>query len=366
MSGCSTACKRSSRRKLESMLLLPVHCYAHTLNLVLSDSASVDVQVISLFNDLEALYVLFSKTQRIHDLFEAVQLEENLKVLSLKRLNTVLWHSRELCLKVLLSRYDCILSVLETVALDSLIDGNPRKTSIGLLKQIQTKQFLATAYLFREIFASTGPLSRYLQRVDVDFGKALGMVESAIDELNELRKQPELIIRYVEQKHDSPSIKTMLGGFIIHGYFGLWTLIVKSLGMMLAVAAGLSLGKEGPLVHVACCCGNVFAKLFPKYRKNEAKKREVLSAASAAGVSVAFGAPIGGVLFSLEEVSYYFPMKTLWRSFFCAMVAAVTLKYMNPYGTGKLVLFYVKYTTPWKVFELVPFTLLGVFGVSFF
>lgn len=50
-----------------------------------------------------------------------------------------------------------------------------------------------------------------------------------------------------------------------------------------------------------------------------AKKREILSAASAAGVSVAFGAPIGGVLFSLEEVSYYFPYKTLWRSFFCAM-----------------------------------------------
>ena len=67
------------------------------------------------------------------------------------------------------------------------------------MTQLQTKQFLATAYLFREIFASTGPLSRYLQRVDVDFGKALGMVESAIDELNDLRKKPERIIKYVEQ-----------------------------------------------------------------------------------------------------------------------------------------------------------------------
>ena len=56
-------------------------------------------------------------------------------------------------------------------------------------------------------------------------------------------------------------------------------------------------------------------------------------------------------------------MKTLWRSFFCAGVAAVTLRYMNPYGTGKLVLFYVEHNTPWKLFELLPFALLGVFGV---
>lgn len=48
--------------------------------------------------------------------------------------------------------------------------------------------------------------------------------------------------------------------------------------------------------------GNILSYLFPKYGRNEAKKREILSAAAAAGVSVAFGAPIGGVLFSLEEV----------------------------------------------------------------
>lgn len=72
-----------------------------------------------------------------------------------------------------------------------------------------------------------------------------------------------------------PQIKTILSGFIIRGYLGKWTLMIKTITLVLAVASGLSLGKEGPLVHVACCCGNIFSYLFPKYSKNEAKKREV-------------------------------------------------------------------------------------------
>lgn len=38
------------------------------------------------------------------------------------------------------------------------------------------------------------------------------------------------------------------------------------------------------------------------------------------------GRRVGGVLFSLEEMSYYFPYKTLWRSFFCALVATVSFR----------------------------------------
>ena len=145
MSGCYNGLQAIIKEKVGDHVAF-VHCYAHTLNLVLSDSASVAVPVISLFNDLEALYVLFSKTQRIHDLFEATQRERNLKVLSLKRLNTVRSHSRELCLKVLLSRCDCILSVLDTVALHFSNDGNQRKTSTGLLTQLQTKHFPHTFF----------------------------------------------------------------------------------------------------------------------------------------------------------------------------------------------------------------------------
>ena len=159
-----------------------------------------------------------------------------------------------------------------------------------------------------------------------------------------------------------PEIKTILSGFIIRGYLGKWTFLIKSVSIMLAVAAGLSLGKEGPMIHMACCTGNILAYFFPKYGRNEAKKREIISAASAAGVSVAFGAPIGGVLFSLEEVSYYFPLKTLWRSFFCALVAAFVLQTINPFGNSHSVLFYVEYNNPWLFIELVPFLLLGIVG----
>ncbi|KAG4306003.1 hypothetical protein PORY_000913 [Pneumocystis oryctolagi] len=167
---------------------------------------------------------------------------------------------------------------------------------------------------------------------------------------------------YMASGSGIPEVKTILSGFTIHKFLGFRTLVVKVIGLTLSVASGLNLGKEGPFVHIACCIGNITCRLFNKYNFNDGKRRELLSAASAAGVAVAFGAPIGGVLFSLEEVSYFFPSKTMWRSFFCAMVAAIILKILNPYGTGKVVLLETHYSHDWHSLELLIFLFLGVFG----
>lgn len=157
-------------------------------------------------------------------------------------------------------------------------------------------------------------------------------------------------------------VKVILSGFVLHGFLGFKTLLVKASALILSVASGLSVGKEGPFVHIAACIGNISCRIFSKYDHNDGKRREVLSAAAASGVAVAFGAPIGGVLFSLEEASYYFPAKTLFRTFFCCITAALTLKFLNPYGTKKIVLFEVRYITDWELFEMVPFILLGILG----
>ncbi|KAJ2845378.1 hypothetical protein IWW36_004803, partial [Coemansia brasiliensis] len=155
-------------------------------------------------------------------------------------------------------------------------------------------------------------------------------------------------------------IKTIMSGYMMRRFLGLRTLCIKCVGVVLSVASGLSLGKEGTMVHIACCCGNIYSRIFRKIKRNEVKRRELLSAASAAGISVALGAPIAGVLFSLEQVSYYFPAKTMWRSLFCATVAAVTLKLLNPFRNGKLVSFQVTYDRTWDLFELWFFVIIGV------
>ncbi|CAK9071979.1 unnamed protein product [Durusdinium trenchii] len=158
-----------------------------------------------------------------------------------------------------------------------------------------------------------------------------------------------------------PEVKTILNGFVMADVVSWRTLLIKVPGLMLSVAAGMSLGKEGPLVHVAVCWAQLLSRAFPQFA-NEAKRRELFSAAAAAGVSTAFGAPLGGVLFSLEEVSSFFPSRTLIKSFTAAMAAAIVLSVLNTTNTKGLTLFSVEYSTACHPIEYFIFAVLGVVG----
>lgn len=162
-----------------------------------------------------------------------------------------------------------------------------------------------------------------------------------------------------------PEIKTILSGFVIPHFLDLKVLVVKAVGSIFAVSTGMCLGKEGPFVHISTCVAYLVGMRFSKYRENGRKMRELLAAGCASGLSVAFGAPIGGVLFSYEEIATYFPRKVLWRAFLCSLTAAIVLKALNPTGTGKLVLFETNYGTSYKASHYLIFVLLGVAGGLF-
>lgn len=114
---------------------------------------------------------MFSKSPAVHAAFEDTQNHKDWQFV-LKRLNTTRRSSSELCLDVFLDRYSSILETFNAIEADTTFNSKIRADASG---SIQTKQFMATAYLFHEKFAQTGQLNRYLQSVHLDISKVIAI-----------------------------------------------------------------------------------------------------------------------------------------------------------------------------------------------
>ena len=103
---------------------------------------------------------------------------------------------------------------------------------------------------------------------------------------------------------------------------GFHTLIARIIGQIFAVAAGLTIGREGPNVHIACIMAWQLMKKVPIFHslyRNNALKRQIIDAACAVGVSATFAAPIGGVLFSIEVTTNYYETSNYWKCFLASI-----------------------------------------------
>ena len=138
-----------------------------------------------------------------------------------------------------------------------------------------------------------------------------------------------------------------LNGVNVTLLIGWGTFIVKTVCVVLGIAAQLCIGKEGPLAHIGANVGVLLVYYFPlnvfEYYRNDTMKREFAAAGIAAGVSAAFGSPIGGTLFAYElsKPSTFWTFSMMWRSFFTAAVSTYTLSFLNhvhEYGWHNLTL----------------------------
>ncbi len=92
----------------------------------------------------------------------------------------------------------------------------------------------------------------------------------------------------------------------------------KFVGGVLAIGSGLVLGREGPTVHMGAAIG---ARAARRVRLPEPEIRMMQTALGGAGLAVAFNAPIGGTLFTLEEVTRSFRVRTVLATVFAAATA---------------------------------------------
>ncbi|PWZ43487.1 hypothetical protein Zm00014a_044625 [Zea mays] len=182
-----------------------------------------------------------------------------------------------------------------------------------------------------------------------------------------------------------PEVKAYLNGVDAYAILAPSTLFVKIFGSILGVSAGFVLGKEGPMVHTGACIANLLGQggsrkyhltcNWLRYFKNDRDRRDLITCGSAAGVAAAFRAPVGGVLFALEEAASWWRSALLWRTFFTTAVVAVVLRGLiqfcrsgkcGLFGQGGLIMFDLSSTVPsYSTQDIIAIIVLGIIGGVF-
>lgn len=131
-----------------------------------------------------------------------------------------------------------------------------------------------------------------------------------------------------------PEMKTYLNGVHLKGLLRLRTGVAKLGGIAFSIGAGFIAGKEGPFVHGGGLVGGGlsafgshslgFKTTSPRYFRSDAGKRDFVAIGVATGVAVAFGAPIGGMLFTVEEGSSFHSSHIMWRGFLATCTGVLT------------------------------------------
>ena len=127
-----------------------IHCYAHTLNLVLVDCVKMIQSASEFFCLLECLYVFISTT-KAHVIFMEKQheLHPDKQPLQLQRLSDTRWACRYAAVNAICRTYDCLLVTLEDIG-----DGPDHAKAVeakGLYYQVKQFSFIINLVIFDRI-----------------------------------------------------------------------------------------------------------------------------------------------------------------------------------------------------------------------
>lgn len=138
-------------------------------------------------------------------------------------------------------------------------------------------------------------------------------------------------------------------------------LIAKFIAGLLSIGAGLSLGREGPSVQLGSYIGFGVTKFF---ERDDIEKKYLVTSGASAGLAGAFGAPLSGVMFALEELHKYISAKLLICTFLASIASDFVGRRIFGMGTSfNLIAHYPKDMNPY--YQFILYILFGVI-IAFF
>ena len=177
-----------------------------------------------------------------------------------------------------------------------------------------------------------------------------------------------------------PEVKGFLNGTAISRAMNVKTFVTKFVASTAAVSSSLPVGPEGPMIHMGAMVGggvsqprsktlNVQMPWFQKFHTDK-DRRDFIAMGAACGVASAFGAPLGGVLFAIEEASSFWSQMLTWRTFFACMTATFFTNFLlsgvtggwGVYDFSQSIEFDVLASNAadsYAIWELLPFALMG-------
>lgn len=129
---------------------------------------------------------------------------------------------------------------------------NPNE-SVDYIVYILITLLLATASSLMTLTTHTVlPGALQITNVDED------LCDIGENSANTKKAPPAPVSYYSAAGSGVAEVKVILSGFVLHGYLGLKTLVVKTFALILSVASGLSVGKEGCVSYPF----NIFIRLI--------------------------------------------------------------------------------------------------------
>ena len=137
---------------------------------------------------------------------------------------------------------------------------------------------------------------------------------------------------------------------------------VKFVAGSLAIGGGLTLGREGPSVHMGGAIGDAISRWL---KVPPRERRTLIAAGAGAGLAAAFNAPLAGVIFVLEELQRDFHPFVFGAVFLAAVIADIVARLL----AGAFPVFSIPHYASPPTASLPIFVVLGIFtgllGVAF-